>query len=396
MKLKTIKDLGNIKGKRILVRVDFNAPVDSKGRVTEDSRIRKALPTLKHLHEKGAKLILMSHYGRPEGKVVDEFRLDPIVPVISKFMDRKVRKLDDCIGPSVVKAVKNMKNGDIILLENTRFYPGEEENEKSFAKSLASLGEIFVNDGFGVLHRAHASTAGVAKYLPSYSGLLVENELNILSHLLAEPSRPYTIIFGGAKIKDKIGLIKKFLSKADYILVGGGLANTFLAAAGHDVGQSLYEPDKIKIAQDIMLVAEKSKVQFLLPTDVVVATTPSNKTIAMDIPVEDVEGDMKIFDIGKKTTEKYCKIIEKSKTIFWNGPVGLYEYKPFGKGTQAIATAIAKNKGTTVIGGGDSVDALKRFKFSEKHFTHISTGGGASLEFLEGKELPGIKVLVGK
>lgn len=396
MKLKTIKDLGDIKGKRILVRVDFNAPVDSKGRVTEDSRIRKALPTIKYLHEKGAKLILMSHYGRPEGKVVDEFRLDPIVPVISKFMNRKVRKLDDCIGPAVTKAVKNMKNGDIILLENTRFYPGEEENKMSFAKSLASLGEIFVNDGFGVLHRAHASTAGIAKYLPSYMGLLVENEINVLSHLLAEPHRPYTIIFGGAKIKDKIGLIRKFLSKADYILVGGGLANTFLAATGYDVGQSLYERDKIKVAQEIMLQAEKSKVKFLLPEDVVVASTPNDKAITMDIPAEDVEGDMKIFDIGKKTIEKYCKIIEKSKTIFWNGPVGLYEYKPFEKGTQAIATAIAKNKGTTVVGGGDSVDALKRFKFHEKHFTHISTGGGASLEFLEGKELPGIKVLIGK
>ncbi len=394
MKLRTLKDLKNIKGKRVLVRVDFNAPVDSKGRVTEDSRIRKALPTIKYLHDKGAKLILMSHYGRPEGRVVDEFRLDPIAPVLSKFMHKRIKKLDDCIGPHVMKEIKNMKDGDIVLLENTRFYPGEEENAPSFAKSLAALGEIFVNDGFGVLHRAHASTAGIAKYLPAYSGHLVENEINILSHLLAKPKRPYTIIFGGAKIKDKIGLIKKFIAKADYILVGGGIANTFLAAAGYNVGQSLYEPGKIKTAQNIMLGAEKSKAKFLLPEDVVVATIPSDKAITMDIPVEDVEGDMKIFDIGKKTIAKYRKIIEKSKTIFWNGPVGLYEYKPFGKGTQSIASAIAKNKGITIIGGGDSVDALKRFKFNEKHFTHISTGGGTSLEFLEGKELPGIKALV--
>ncbi|HBB03007.1 MAG: phosphoglycerate kinase, phosphoglycerate kinase [Candidatus Peregrinibacteria bacterium GW2011_GWF2_38_29] len=396
MKHRTLKDLKDVKGKRILVRVDFNVPVDEKGNVTEDSRIRKALPTIKHLLDKGAKLILMSHYGRPEGQVLDDFRLNPAVSTLEKLLGKKIRKLDECTGGFVQKVVKEMKDGDVVLLENTRFHPGEEGNHPDFAKELASLGEIYVNDGFGVIHKAHASVSGITQHLPSYMGLLVENELKYLTHLMEEPKRPYTIVMGGAKIKDKIGLIKNLMKKADYILIGGGIANTFLAAQGFDVGQSLCEKDKIQVAQEILIAAEKLKVEIILPSDVVVATLPSDNAVTMDIPVEDVEGDMKIFDIGSKTTEKYKKILEKSKTIFWNGPMGLYEYKPFGKGTKEIAAAIAKNKGTTVIGGGDSVDALKRFKFDEKHFSHISTGGGASLSFLEGKELPGVKALIEK
>ncbi len=394
MKIRRFQDI-NLKNKRVLLRVDFNVTMKD-GQIDDDTRIVQTLPTIKHLTKKGAKIIIVSHLGRPKGKD-KSLSLDPIAKHLSKLIKKPVLKLDDCVGSEVAKAVRVMKPGEIIMLENIRFYPEEEKNDKNFAKKLASLADIFVADSFGTAHRAHASTYGVAKYLPAYAGLLIQKEIKVLGPLLAKCPHPMTLIVGGSKIDTKIGLIKNFITKADYFLIGGGLANTFLAAEGFDIGKSLYEADKIEVAQETMLEAETFKENFVLPEDAVVADEIQEKASTLDLPVEDVLGDMKILDIGKKTIRKFIHIIEKSKIVVWNGPVGLFEMKPFARGTRMIAKALANAKGVkTIIGGGDTIDAIKHLGLTEKDFTHVSTGGGAMLEFLEGEMLPGIEILLDK
>lgn len=395
MKVRSIRK-ANIAGKRVLMRVDFNVPLD-KGKVSDDTRIRETLPTIKYLLQKKAIVILMSHLGRPDGKKVKDLMLDPVAKQLSKLLKRPVKKLDDCIGPKVEKEVAAMKPGQIVLLENTRFYPQEEKCDDKFSKQLAILGDLFVVDAFGTAHRAHASTYGVAKYLPAYAGFLMEKEVTVLSALMEKTARPLTLIIGGAKIDTKIGLIRSFINKADYFLIGGGLANTFMAGEGFDVAKSLYEPNKVELAQEIMMEAEAMKENFVLPVDVVVADEVSDTATALTVPIEDVEGDMKILDIGKRTLVDFIKVINKSKTIVWNGPVGLFEKKPFANGTKAIAKAVAAaKKAKTILGGGDTVDAINHFGISEKKFTHVSTGGGAMLEFLEGTMLPGVEIVLEK
>ncbi|MBP9718336.1 phosphoglycerate kinase [Candidatus Gracilibacteria bacterium] len=393
--LRTLSKVKSLKGKRVLVRVDFNVPIDKKG-VSDDTRIRETLPTLKHLIKQGARVIVITHLGRPEGKVVEKLKLDAVAKSLSKLLKKKVQKLNACIGPKVEAAIDKMKNGEVMLLENIRFYPEEETCEAAFTKALASLGDVFVNDAFAACHRKHASVYGIAKKLPSYAGFLIEQEMKNLAPLLAKPKHPFTLIVGGAKIDTKIGLIKNFIGKADHIIIGGALANTFLAAQGFDVGGSLYEKEKIVVAQEILMLAEKKHQHISLPEDVVVASEATEYATHLDVPAEDVEGDMKIFDIGVKTQKKFAKIIGASKMVVWNGPLGLYEFTPFRGGTSAVAKATAKvtGKAQTVIGGGDTLDALTRCKVARKKFTFVSTGGGAMLEFLEGKKLPGIEVLM--
>lgn len=390
-KLRTLKE-GNFKNKKVIVRVDFNVSLKN-GIVQDDTRVKSVLPTLKYLIDKGARLILISHLGRPKDRPNPELSLKPVATCLSKLLKKNIHHIHDCIGKDAFSASKKMKKGDILMLENIRFYKEEQTCDEQFSKKLASLGDVFVNDAFGVMHRKHASTYGIAKYLPSYAGLLVEKEIEMLSSLLKDIERPFTMIFGGAKIKDKIGVITSFLGKTDYILVGGGIANTFLAAQGFDIGASLYEPEMIDAAQEIMLNSEKYKGEFIVPCDALVADEISEKADTADIPVEDVIGDMRILDIGKLTIEKYCNIIKKSKTVVWNGPMGLFEVKPFAKGSVAIAKAVISSKAKSYVGGGDTLDLLRGFKINEKKITHVSTGGGAMLEFLEGKELPALTVL---
>ncbi len=393
MKIKTIKEIPEIKGKKIFLRVDFNVPIKDK-KIQDDSRIKQSIPTIKYLQEKGAKLIIASHLGRPKGEIKEELRLDKVATRLSELMGISIKKLDEVISDNVRKEVENMKEGEIIVLENIRFKAEEETNDENFSKELAELVDIYVNDAFGTAHRKHASTFGIAKHLPAYGGLLIEKELEALSPLIEkEPARPLTMILGGAKIDTKIGVIRNFIDKVDYLLLGGGLANTFLYALGHDIGESLCEKDKVEVAKEIITEFEKQNAKLIFPTDVIVATELSNEADASELSIEDVSGDMKILDIGKDSTEKYCEIIKKSGTVIWNGPVGVYEFEPFKGGTEKIAKCIANNEANSIIGGGDTADAIKKLGFDEKSFTHISTGGGACIEFLEGKVLPGIQAI---
>lgn len=393
--LRTLSQLKSLKGKRVLVRVDFNVPMDKKGGVADDTRIREALPTLQYLMKKGARVIVLTHIGRPDGKVVNALRVDVVSKTLAKLLKKKVTKLNECVGPSVEKEVEKMKNGEIVMLENVRFNAGEEKNDKAFTKALSRLGDAFVNDAFSVSHRKHVSVYGIAKALPSYAGYLVEEELKHFMPLLGKPKRPFTLIVGGAKIDTKIGLIKNFIGKADHIIIGGALANTFLAAQGFDIGKSLYEKEKIQVAQEILMLADKKKQHISLPDDVIVASEPGEKVTSLDLPIEDVLGDMKIFDIGSLTQKKFGKIIAASKLVVWNGPLGLYEFTPFRGGTQFVAREMAKlgRKAETVLGGGDTLDAVTRCGLARKKFSFASTSGGAMLEFLEGKSLPGIEAL---
>ncbi|MBI5753591.1 phosphoglycerate kinase [Candidatus Peregrinibacteria bacterium] len=394
MKIRTLKEIANLKGKKVLLRVDFNVPLKKNGDVQDDTRMVESLPTIKYLQKKGAKIIIVSHLGRPDGKVKEELRLTKVAKHLQKILKKQVKKVDESIGENVEKAISKLKDGQILMLENIRFHKEEETCEKNFTKKLASLADLYVNDAFGTAHRSHASTAGVAEYLKAYAGLLMEKEIKHLSPLLDKKiPRPLTMIFGGAKIDTKIGIIQNFLKKADYFLMGGALANTFLYAAGYNVGNSLYEKDKKDIAQKIMMECEKDKDKFVLPHDLIVASEISDKVATKNIPVEDVIGDMKILDIGKWSAEKFCNIITKSKTIIWNGPLGFCEFKPFQKGTEAVAKFLAKSKCTSIIGGGDTADSLKRLKINPEKFTHVSTGGGACIEFLSGEKLPGIEAL---
>jgi phosphoglycerate kinase len=384
---KTVKDV-SVQGKHVLVRVDFNVPLDN-GEVTDDTRIRAALPTIRYLLEQGAAVILMSHLGRPKGEVHDELRMGPVARRLSELLGLEVAKLDDCVGPEVEKAAQGLKPGQVLLLENLRFHPEEEANDQGFARKLASLADIYVDDAFGTAHRAHASTAGVANYLPAVAGFLMERELEMLGQILADPARPFVAILGGAKISGKIGVIRSLLSKVDLLLAGGGMANTFLKAQGHEVGASLVEDDSLGMARAIL---EEGGDKLVLPVDVVVADAFSEDANARTVGVDHVPSDWRILDIGPRTVGLFEERLSSAATVVWNGPMGVFEFPRFAAGTVALATSLAGTGATTIVGGGDSVAALQQAGLADK-ITHVSTGGGASLEFLEGKTLPGVAAL---
>ncbi len=392
MSLRSVQG-ADLKGKKVFLRVDFNVPLKEDGNVSDNTRILKALPTIEYLLEEGAAVVIASHLGRPKGKVVDALRLTGVAKELEKLLNRPVKKMNDCIGEDVAKAKEELQSGEILMLENLRFHLDETDNIMNFAKELAQHCDFFVEDAFGCVHRAHASTQGIAHFLPAYAGLLVKNEVGALKAVFQNPHKPLVMIMGGAKIDTKIGVVRNFLHKADTFLIGGGLGNTFLNAKGFNVGESLCEHDKASLAQDIMLEAEKYNERIVLPHDVKVASEAREDAEVIDLPIQDVEGDMKIFDLGKITTQRFVDIIEYAGTVIWNGPLGLFEMKPFEDGTRVVAEAVAKTKATTIIGGGDTLEALARFGVSEKDFDHVSTGGGAMLEFLEGKVLPGLAVL---
>lgn len=391
---KTIKDV-DLKDKRALMRVDFNVPLDDKLKITDDIRIRAALPTIKYAIEKGAKVILMSHLGRPDGKVVDRMRLTPVAKRLEELLGKKVVKTDDCIGDTVKKTISTMKPGDVVLLENLRFHAEEEKDGASFAKELSSLGDVFVNDAFGTAHRAHASTEGVTKYLPSIAGFLLEKEIRYLGSAVDNPKRPFVAILGGAKVNDKIKVIDNLLNKVNALLIGGAMAYTFLNAKGKAIGSSKLDKDGFDTARLALDKAAKKNIPLLLPIDHVIGdkfdANANTKVVGEDIP----DGWMGL-DIGPKTIKLFEDKLKSAKTIIWNGPLGVFEMDKFAKGTEEIAKFLASLKGaTTVIGGGDTAAAMSKFKVEDK-MTHISTGGGASLEYLEGRGLPGIDALQDK
>lgn len=390
LRKKTVKDI-NVRGKRVLVRVDFNVPLKD-GAITDDTRIKVALPTVKYLVERGAKVILVSHLGRPKSQVKDELRLDPVARRLAELLGKDVTKIDDCIGDKPKKAIAQMQDGDVLLLENIRFYDGETKNDRQFAKQLAELADVYVNDAFGTVHRAHASTAGVAEYLPAVAGFLMEKELEMLRQALENPRRPFVGIIGGAKISDKIGVIENLLGKVDTLMIGGGMANTFLKARGNKVGKSLAEDDKINLAKDLFKKAEERKVELLLPVDAVVAESLESPTNIYTVPVEEVPDDYMILDIGPETVAKFAAVVKVAGTVVWNGPMGVFEHNTFARGTEAVARELAASNAISVVGGGDSIAAVKKTSASDG-ISHISSGGGAMLEFLEGKELPGLTAL---
>ncbi|HWI49507.1 MAG TPA: phosphoglycerate kinase [Rummeliibacillus sp.] len=387
---KTMNDI-EVKGKRVFVRVDFNVPME-EGKITDDTRIRAALPTISYLVEKGAKVILASHLGRPKGEVKEELRLTAVSERLSELMGKPVTKLDESIGETVEQAVGNMNDGDIVLLENVRFHKGEEKNDPALAESFAKLADLYVNDAFGAAHRAHATTAGIAEYLPAVSGLLMEKEIDVLGKALSNPERPFTAIIGGAKVKDKIGVIENLLDKVDHLIIGGGLSYTFSKAQGYDIGKSLLEEDKIELAKSFIKKAAEKGVQLHMPVDAVVANEFSKDAETKVVDIDQIPSDWMGLDIGPKTAAEYADVIKNSKLIIWNGPMGVFEIDAFANGTKSVAKAMAETKGYTIIGGGDSAAAVEKFQVADK-MNHISTGGGASLEFMEGKELPGVVAL---
>lgn len=389
---KTVEDI-NVSGKRVLVRVDFNVPRDkATGAITDDARMRAALPTLEYLLDHGAKVIVMSHLGRPKGKVVEELRLNEVGKHLAELLGRPVTKLDECVGPDVEAAVAAMKDGDVVLLENVRFHPEEEKNDVHFAKKLAALGDIFVNDAFGTAHRAHCSTAGIGTYLPSVSGFLMKKELAGLGAALSNPEKPFVAIIGGAKISDKIGVVSYLIGKADTIIIGGGMANTFLAAQGYDMKASLVEADSIDVAKETLEQAANAGTDLLLPVDVTIAAAFDAPETAKTADIDAIDDGWMALDIGPKTIALAEEKISAAKTVIWNGPMGVFEQDAFAVGTNALAKAVAQSDAYSVVGGGDSVAAVKKSGMADK-ISHISTGGGASLEFMEGRLLPGLSVL---
>jgi phosphoglycerate kinase len=391
MNKKSVKDVA-VKGKRVFCRVDFNVPMQD-GKVTDDTRIRAALPTIQYLIDQGAKVILASHLGRPKGQVVEELRLTAVAKRLSELLGKEVKKTDEAYGESVKAEIAKLGEGDVLLLENVRFYPGEEKNDPELAKAFAELADIYVNDAFGAAHRAHASTEGIAHYLPAVSGFLMQKELDVLGKALSNPERPFTAIIGGAKVKDKIGVIDNLLDKVDNLIIGGGLAYTFIKAQGHEIGKSLLEADKIDLALSFMKKAEEKGVKFYMPVDAVVADDFSADANTKVVGIEEIPADWEALDIGPKTAELYRDVIQNSKLVIWNGPMGVFEMDKFAGGTKAVAEALAESTDTySVIGGGDSAAAVEKFGLADK-MSHISTGGGASLEFMEGKALPGVVAL---
>jgi|SRR5690625_1789779 len=389
----TLKDL-DVKGKKVFCRVDFNVPM-AKGEITDDTRVRAALPTIQYLTEQGAKVILASHLGRPKGEVVEELRLDPVAEHLSNLTGKEVLKTDAVYGAEVHEAIDQLKEGDILLIENVRFEAGEEANAPELAQAFASMADVYVNDAFGAAHRAHASTAGIAKYLPSVAGLLMEQELKVLGEALSNPERPFTAIIGGAKVADKIKVIDRLLDLVDHLIIGGGLAYTFLKAEGYEIGESLLEEDKIDLAKGFIEKAKEKGVNFVYPKDIVIADRFAEDADAKIVSVADIPADWQGLDIGPETRELYAEIIKDSKLIIWNGPMGVFEMNSFAGGTKEVARALAESQGYTIIGGGDSAAAVEQFGFADK-MDHISTGGGASLEFMEGKVLPGVEALSDK
>ncbi len=395
-KKKSIEDI-SVKGKRVLVRCDFNVPMDDNNSITDDIRIRGALPTIKYLVNNGAKVILMSHLGRPKGTANPKYSLEPVARRLVELLNQEITFTSDdvVVGESAKKAVSEMENGEVVLLENVRFRKEEEKNNPEFSKELAGLGDIFVNDAFGTAHRAHASTAGIADYLPCVSGYLIQKEIDIMGKALHNPDRPFVAILGGAKVSDKIGVIKNLIEKVDVLIVGGGMAFTFLKAKGFEIGKSLLEEEKMELAKELMDIAEKKGVKLLLPLDVVVAEEFKADAKTHTVDVADIPSTMMGLDIGLKTIEYFGNEIRKAQTVIWNGPMGVFEMPAFALGTEEVARAVSESKGITIIGGGDSAAAVEQLGFAGK-MTHISTGGGASLEFLEGIELPGIAVIENK
>ncbi len=393
---KTIKDI-DIKGKKVLVRCDFNVPMDENGEITDDKRIESSLPTIKYLLENKAKIILMSHLGRPKGQANHKYSLKAVADRLSDLLGQEVKFLqdDNVVSESVKREVENMLEGDIALLENTRFRSEETKNGEEFSKELASLGEVFINDAFGTSHRAHASNVGVSTYLPSALGFLVQKEVDVMGEALDDPERPFLAILGGAKVSDKIGVIDNLLEKVDAIIIAGGMAYTFLKAKGLEVGTSLLEEDKVDLAKELLEKAKEKNVELILPLDIVVAKEFKNDTEFKTVDRDKIPSDMMGLDIGEKTIKLFTDKIKESKTIIWNGPVGVFEMENFKKGTYEIAEALAKTDARTIIGGGDSASAVEKAGYSHK-MTHVSTGGGASLELLEGKILPGIKAISNK
>ena len=394
MHLKTLHQ-ADLNNKKVLLRADLNLPV-SKGQVTDLTRLNELAPTIHYLLKQNAKVAICSHFGRPDGQNDPKYSLSQIIDVVKQVLGVEVVFIEDCIDSKIPEILDNLRNNQIVLLENTRFYSSEEKNDTKFAEKLANPFDLFVNDAFGAAHRAHASTVGVAEFLDSYAGRLIEKEIQAMSPLLDQSKiqKPLTLIVGGAKIDTKIGVLKNFIGKADYILIGGALANTFLLAEGFNTGKSLVEKDKVEIAQEILLLAEKEGTKILIPGDSVLANQISPDAQTVDLPVEDITDDMMILDIGRLTAREYSAIVHKSGTVILNGPMGLYEMPPFANGTKHLFEEIAKAKATTILGGGDTIDALNKFKLDPNSFNHISTGGGAMIEFLEGKTLPGIEVLL--
>ena len=386
----------DVSGKRVLVRADFNVPLDKQGNITDDTRIRAALPTIQDLTGKGAKVVLASHFGRPKGKVVDDMRLTPVAKRLSELLGQDVVKCDDCIGDQVAAAVNGLQNGQVALLENVRFYAGEEANDPDFTKQLAANADLYVNDAFGTAHRAHASTAGVTQYLsPAVAGYLIEKELQYLQAAIENPQKPLAAIIGGSKVSSKIGVIETLLDKVDKLLIGGGMIFTFYQARGLSVGKSLVEEDKLELAKSLEVKAKEKGVELLLPTDVVVADNFAADANAQTVSVEAIPDGWMGLDIGPDAVKVFQDALKQCKSVIWNGPMGVFEFDQFAVGTEAIARTLADLTGqgvTTIIGGGDSVAAVEKVGVAEK-MSHISTGGGASLELLEGKELPGISAL---
>jgi len=394
MQKKTVRD-ADVAGKRVLVRVDFNVPMDRNVEIEDDTRIRACLPTIMYLVDHKARVILCSHLGRPHGRVDEHLRLGPVARRLSEIVQRPVDALQEAIGPGVVRAVSEMQDGELVLLENLRFYPGEEENDPGFARELSGLADLFVNDAFGVSHRAHASVVGVAAYLPCVAGLLVEKEIGQLSHLLEDPARPFAAVMGGAKVGEKIGILENILPEVDLVLIGGGMVATFFKGRGLGVGISPVEPDKRELVGTIMHKAEGLGVRVLLPEDVVVAEKLEAGATARVVSAEQIPADCRIADIGPLTISAYTKELKKCRTVVWNGPMGVVEIPQFSEGTTSIATVLASLNATTVIGGGSTVEAVTQLGIAGR-ITHVSTGGGASLRFLSGKILPGIAVLADK
>ncbi|MDL2235055.1 phosphoglycerate kinase [Christensenellaceae bacterium OttesenSCG-928-L17] len=392
MAKKTIQDI-DVAGKRALVRVDFNVPIGEQGEITDDKRIVAALPSIHYLLDHGAKVILCSHLGRPKGKVDPKYSLRPVALRLANLLPGiAVTFAEDTIGPSAKAAIANMRQGEIVLLENVRFYQEETDNDPQFAKQLASLADIFVSDAFGTVHRAHASTAGVAEYLPAVAGFLIGKELSVMGEALEHPQRPFVAILGGAKVSDKIGVIKNLLGICDSLIIGGGMAYTFYKALGYEIGDSLLDADSVGLAKELMQTAKEKGVNLLLPEDTVVANEFSADAEHKTVPSNAIPAGWMGMDIGAKTAAKFAAVIAGAKTVVWNGPMGVFEFPAFALGTEAIAKACAECAGTTIIGGGDSAAAVKKLGYADK-ITHISTGGGASLEFLEGKTLPGVAAL---
>ena len=395
MNKKTVKDI-DVNNKKVLVRCDFNVPIDSEtGKITDNRRIRAALPTIQYLLDHNAKVILCSHLGRPKGEFNLKYSLKPVAEELSKLLNKDVKLAKDVIGESAKELTSNMKEGDIVLLENVRFHKEEEQNDPEYSKALASMAEIYVNDAFGTAHRAHSSTTGVADYLPAVSGFLIEKELEFLGGALENPAHPFVAILGGAKVSDKIGVIENLLDKVDTLIIGGGMAYTFYKAQGHHIGTSICEEDKLDLAKNILEKAQEKGVQLLLPVDNHISSEYSNNGEEKMVDSTEIPDGFMGLDIGPKTIEKFEEAVKDAKTVVWNGPLGVCEFDKFATGTKAVATMLSKIEATTIIGGGDSAAAIEKLGLADK-MTHISTGGGASLEFLEGKTLPGIACLQDK